>query len=343
MLLFSLLTAAFAADPTDDLPESTVPVAPAPAPDAPLEDPEEPPATPTPEPVPGPAAAPGAPATPAPKGPANQSQIQQAVEAAYGKQVPIQAVCSERVALGAPFTAETVVYGVTQRNIGCKLLGVLVDATQIPLAEALPAAIGGTGFAKLDSKTKIDAISHWTTGILLAYDTVAPGTTPTVKLNSKGGWTSTIPFTEHTAERYTSQDVPGAFTFDSAGKLLSSVRDTGPKYLSAFIMTKYSLSGVDEPTVQTGIASVGQMLTDCFEEKYQNDPAYAGSIRFGWTILANGATGNIGTVAIEGEPADQVPDAKLSACYVAAITDIVWPQGAKGAVSWSFTILRQKL
>lgn len=335
MLLFATL-AAFAADPVDDLPESDLPEAetPAPAPadpaapaaPAPAGDPDDPqmaapPAAST-KPVPPP--------VPAGPLPATDAQIQAAIDAAYGKAVPAPARCSEVIEVTG-VQSEVVVFGVKQRNIGCKLLGVLVGAKPYSVADALPAAV--PDLQKRDAASRLALIGEWTTEVVLAYDYVRPETKPTVK-PTPSGYAVTVPFVARTGEAHVAQEVPGAFTYGANGKLTASQRDTGPKYATGLYQHMYKVSGLTEAQIAAGIQSVGGLITRCFEERYAENPLIEDATRFAWTI---GPDGKIGTFG-----AEESGDDELTRCYADAMRKVNWPTGVKGAAVYSFAVVRSQ-
>ncbi len=332
MLLFATL-AALAADPSDDLPEADLPESSTPAP-APA-DPAAPaaPADPLDDPQMAAPPAPGPVKPPVPQGPlpVTPAQIAEAINAAYGKPVPPAAHCKEELEVSG-VNAEVVIFGVTQRNVGCKLLGVMVDAKPYAVADALPAA--APDLQKRDSASRLALVGDWTTDVVLAYDYVRPETKPVVKATGTG-YAVTLPFVARTGDAHVAQEVPGAFTYGATGKLTGSQREGGPKFVTGLYQHMYKVAGFSEDQINAGIQSVGGLIKQCFEERYAADPTIADATRFAWSI---GPDGKIGTFG-----AEESGDDELKRCYGDAMYKVQWPTGTKGTAVYSFAIVRSPL
>lgn len=306
ILLFAVLPS-LAADPIDDLPESTAP-APAPASEA--------------APAPAPAAAP----TP---GPVTQAQIQSAVDAWYGKSVPAAAVCIGRPTLPAPFGKEVVVVGVTKKNAGCRIQGVMIGGVATPTVNGLAAAVP---WKDLDATAKLAAAKVWTTQVLLHFD--APVGDALAKAGSKGAVAVTAPFARRTEEFHVNERFTGAFAFDAAGNLTATGGTSTEKWRIDLYQQEVAVQGLTSAAVNAAVTSVGASVTRCVEEKTVADPTFEGATRIAMVVAAG---------KIEKLGAEEESDAELTRCFGNALYEATWSPTAKGTAVWSFTVVKTKL
>ncbi len=265
--------------------------------------------------------------------------VQRKVSEAYGKPVPVPAVCIARPELPDTFDSDVIAAGVTQGTAGCRLYGVLVRGTWFSTAEGLPAALGGKWSDAKDGK-RSDWLALWTEQVVLAFDQVDADSKAKVDKTSSGGWEVTVPFSQRAQlgnHRRVTRDTEGIFTYDGKGTLETSERDNGMMYKTAFTLQEKQNGGVMPDRLHASIKQKGGRITQCWNNAWERNHKHEGRILMRWT-LRSGKAGQVSWVD-EGKEIDEA----LARCYSGALDGIAFPEDMSGTVTWSFSVHRADL
>lgn len=283
-------------------------------------------------------AAPAAPApSPAPPAPAASAKSREALaraalDAAYGKPVPKQAVCLAEPELPERF-ADVLVVGVTQAQRGCVLYGVMVgEAWHAPDA-ALAAAVDAEAWKAADAAQRGRDLASWTEEVLLAFHQPIPDAGSVSP--SKGGFVVERPYLRREAGAgHRSVEAVGRWTFDATPAQVAAAETVSATWDTSLYMRPDRLEGVPEAAVQGAITARGGAIKDCFVEAWERDLALSGKARFAWTVAGGKAEG-VGVIA------EDAPPPELTACYARHVRAGAYPPEVSGNVRWVFGVDRR--
>lgn len=274
-----------------------------------------------------------APTLPELPGGVTHDQVDAAVDALYGRDIPRNALCATAPALPEALTGHPIPVGTRRGERGCVLVGVLVEGTLHEPLAALPHSLSPEAFAKLDAASRQAALLAWTDQVLLAFDrpdAKVPGTVTA----SKGNTAVTRRFLRRNERSLGLDDLTARWTYDAA--LMGTVTETvHTRWQTSFFSRPDHIEGLDQATVQAALTAKGKVIADCFEAVWAADPLAAGRVVFEWNVEA----GKVEGLTVVTSPSETL-NGLLARCYGNHIQGTSYPAEAKGRVRWSFAATR---
>ena len=253
----------------------------------------------------------------------------------YGKEVSEKAVCIERPALPAPFASDIVAIGVMRGEIGCQLLGVMVDGGFKKPEAAAAAAINDDSWTSARSSERATWMQQWTTNVHLAFKQFDIfGTSPTSSATG-GGYSVTATYWERDEIDWIARHATGTFRFDGDGILLDE-SSAGPRYKSTFSAREYRLNGLNGDAIHHAMTQQGRSLVRCALEAFKTDLQFEGRTRIQFN-LSGGKASQIALVAQDDKGTG------IERCYSRALIKINFPTSLDGTVVWAFNVARKEL
>jgi hypothetical protein len=267
--------------------------------------------------------------------PVTDELVHVVVDELQGKDVPEKAVCIERPSLPAPFATDLVAIGIMEGDLGCQLMGVMVDGSFKKPEIAAAAAIDEQSWSSARSSERATWMQQWTTTVHLVFKQFDMfGTSPTSSA-SGSAYQVQATYWERDEQDWTARHASGSFRYDGDGKLLDESVE-GPRFKSTFSAREYRLNGLNGDAIHHAMTQQGRSLVGCAMDAFKTDLQFEGRTRMQFT-LAGGQASQIALVAQDDKGTG------IERCYGRALGKIAFPASLNGTVVWAFNVSRTEL